>query len=89
MELAELYKIAKQHLEGLSPLPNPDFRLEQAEFNEEEKVWEIVISYLVFNVNKPESPLGIISTKYPYYRIYKKVKINEEKEVIGFYMFEK
>jgi hypothetical protein len=90
MKLNELYAIAKKELAGLSLLENSDFRLEQAEFNKDEKVWVIVVSYLVENVNKPIkstwSPL-VTNSEYPFHRIYKKVKINETNEVIGFYMF--
>jgi hypothetical protein len=50
----------------------------------------VVVSFLVENVNKPVkstwSPL-VTTTEYPFHRIYKKVKINENNEVIGFYMF--
>ena len=89
MNLKELYAIAKQELGELSPLENADFRLEQAEYNEEEKTWEIVVSYLVENVNKPIktfSPL-LTTTEYPFHRIYKKVRINDRSEVIGFYIY--
>ena len=89
MNLKELYQIAKDELEVLSPFENPDFRLEQAEFNKEENVWEIVVSFLVQNTNKPTTPIGILSTSYPYLRMYKKVKIDNEKRVIGFYIYEK
>jgi hypothetical protein len=89
MNLKELYKIAKDELEVLSPFEDSDFRLEQAEFNKEENVWEIVISYLVQNTNKPSSPIGVLSTSYPYLRMYKKVKIDDNKQVVGFYIYEK
>lgn len=89
MNLKELYKIAKDELEVLSPFENSDFRLEQAEFNKEENVWEIVVSYLVQNTNKPSSPIGVLSTSYPYHRMYKKVKIDDKKQVVGFYIYEK
>ncbi len=89
MNLKELYQIAKDELEVLSPFENSDFRLEQAEFNKDENVWEIVVSFLVQNTNKPTSPIGVLSTIYPYLRMYKKVKIDNEKRVIGFYIYEK
>ena len=87
MKLKELYAIAKQELEELSPLPNSDFRLEQAEYNKAEKVWEIVVSYLVENTNKPVKSFMPLTTEFPFYRIYKKVKINDKNEVIGFYIY--
>ncbi|MGJ3234968.1 hypothetical protein [Marivirga sp.] len=91
MNFKELYKIAKESLEELSPLDEADFRLEQAEYNDHDETWDIVVSYLVENINKPDSPLGALSTgfKYQYHRVYKKVKIDKNKNVKGFYMFEK
>lgn len=89
MTFKELYQIAKESLEQLSPLEQADFRLEQAEFNKKDKVWEIVVSYLVENINKPESPLGAFSSGFKYHRVYKQVKIDNDKNVLGFYMFEK
>ena len=90
MNLKELYQIAKNELEVLSPFEKADFRLEQAEYNKDEKAWEIVVSYLVENTNKPVlSPIGLISGSYPYHRIYKRFKIDDNKQMIGFYIYEK
>jgi hypothetical protein len=89
MNFKDLYQVAKESLEQLSPMDQADFRLEQAEYNKKEKVWVIVVSYLVENINKPESPLGAFTASYKYHRIYKKVKIDNDKNVLGFYMFEK
>ncbi len=81
MDLKEFYAIAKEQLEELSPLDHADFRLEQAEYNKKEKAWEIVVSYLVENTNKLSKSL------FPFERIYKKLKINDTKEVIGYYIY--
>ncbi len=89
MNLKEIYQIAKEELEVFSPFENADFRLEQAEYNKEENFWEIVVSYLVENTNKPLSPLGVLTSSYAFHRIYKKVKIDDKKQVIGFYIYEK
>jgi hypothetical protein len=89
MNLKELYEIAKNELESLSTLENADFRLEQAEFNKDEEVWEVVVSYLVENTNKPFSALGALTSGFTFHRIYKKVKIDKNNQVIGFYIFEK
>lgn len=89
MKLKELYAIAKKELGELSPLGNADFRLEQAEYNQEEKEWEIVVSYLVENTNKPIHPFTPLATDFPFYRMYKKVKINDQNEVVGFYIYDK
>mgnify|MGYP000954075754 CR=1 FL=1 len=87
MNIKELYTIAKRELGELSPLEDSDFRLEQAVYNENEKVWEIVVSYLVENTNRPTKSLMALTTEFPYHRIYKKVKINDAKEIVGFFIF--
>lgn len=89
MNLKELYQIAKESFEQLSPLEEADFRLEQAEYNKEDEIWEIVVSYLVENTNKSESPLGTLSSRLKYDRVYKQVKIDEDKNVLGFYIFDR
>ena len=89
MNLKDLYKIAKSELEVLSPLGDSDFRLEQAEYIKEEDIWEVVVSFLVENTNKPISPLGSLTKVFTFHRIYKKVKIDKDKQVIGFYIYEK
>lgn len=87
MNLKELYTIAKKELEDLSPLKNADFRLEQAEYNKDEKTWEIVVSYLVENTNKPMNTFNPLAAQYQFHRMYKKVKINDQNQVIGFYIY--
>ena len=89
MDFKEILEIAKSELQGLTSVPNPDFRLEQAEFDEEQNVWEVVVSYLVDNTNKKINPLTKISTGFEYLRMYKTVKINSDRQVEGFYMYEK
>ena len=89
MNLKELYQISKAELSELASLENSDFRLEQAEYDKEEKIWEIVVSYLVENTNKPTTPLGALTGGYLFHRIYKKVKIDDDKNLIGFYIYEK
>jgi hypothetical protein len=61
----------------------------QAEYNNKDKNWEIVVSYLVENVNKPIKSFAPLATEFKYHRIYKTVKINDAGEVIGFYMYNK
>lgn len=87
MKLKELLDIAKENLSDLSTLSNPDFRLEQAELKKDKKTWEIVISYLVENTNKRANPLSALTSEFQFHRIYKMVEINENKEVVGFYIF--
>mgnify|MGYP005999371803 CR=1 FL=1 len=88
MNLKELLSIAKSELTDMSTLSNPDFRLEQAEFFKDTNNWEIVVSYLVENTNPKNSPLAAITSEFKYHRIYKKIQIDENKTVVGFFMFE-
>lgn len=89
MNIKELYSIANKELKDLTSLEQADFRLEQAEFKKDEELWEIVVSYLVENINKPISPIGALASGYKFQRIYKKLKINKNKEVLGFYIYDK
>ncbi len=88
MELKQLYHTAKNELETIVPEEKSDFRLEQAEYNEKEGIWEIVVSFLVENENKKLHPISMLSD-FPYERLYKKVKIDEKNQVLGFYIFNK
>ncbi len=87
MTLKELIEIAKNELKDLSTLDNPDFRIEQAIFNKDENEWEIVVSYLVENTNKRSSAFSAITSEFQFLRIYKKLKINSEKQITGFYIY--
>ena len=86
MTLKDLLNIAIEHLGPLTTVTNPDFRLEQVEYNKKEKTWDIVVSYLVENTNK-RSGLPAIISEFQFYRIYKRIKIDELNEVIGLYFF--
>lgn len=93
MKLKELFKIAKEELIYLNDNIQ-DIRLEQAEFNEKENLWEVVISYLVDNKNKIDKDLGInpllgISAMLPFERVYKLIKIDENENIKAFYIFQK
>lgn len=88
MKLKDILTIAKNELEDLSTIDNPDFRLEQAIYKQDEKVWEVVVSYLVENTNKP-SVFSALSPDFPFLRIYKKLEINEKNEVVSFLMYDK
>lgn len=88
ISLKELLDIAISHLKDLTSVANPDFRLEQAEYNEAKREWEIVVSFLMENTNKRTHPLGISTAEFQYNRIYKKLKVNAEKEVLGLYIFD-
>lgn len=87
MTLKELLEIAKKHLLPLTTIPDPDFRLEQAEFNKKEAVWEIIVSFLVENPNKKSNPLTALASSFQHHRMYKKVKIMTNGDFVGFYIY--
>jgi thermostable 8-oxoguanine DNA glycosylase len=87
ISLKELYKIAKDELSDILPEDNCDFRLEQAEYNSNDKFWEIVVSFLTENINKSTSAFAQLGQNLPYERVYKKLKISDEKKVLGFYIY--
>ena len=89
MKLKELYQISKKELEEIIENKNPDFRLEEAEFDKIDKIWNIVVSYLEYKNNNKIGVISQLSTDYQFERIYKKLKIKEDKEVLGFYIYDK
>ena len=82
MKLKDLLKIAEDELSDLSTVSNPDFRLEQAV--KTDSGWEIVVSFLVENPNKPSIPLA---PAFQFERLYKKVNISSEGEVAGLFIY--
>ncbi|MFB9293994.1 hypothetical protein [Persicitalea jodogahamensis] len=88
MNLKDLLHHATTQLRDLSPLDQPDFRLEQAVYRKDEKVWEIVISYLVENNNKISSPFSPLTQQPPYQRVFKKVIMDENGQVAEFLMYD-
>jgi hypothetical protein len=83
MDFKELYQIAKKEITPLYEVEPQDLRLEQAEYSKESGYWEVVVSFLVENQHL--SPLLQIGSKYE--RIYKLVKIDQNKEAVGICMF--
>lgn len=86
ISLKELLEIAVSELSVLTTVSNPDFRLEQAEFIDTKNEWEIVVSFLVENTNKRNNPLLGISM-LDFERIYKKLTIDTERHIKGYYFF--
>jgi hypothetical protein len=93
ISLKEVFEAAKKQFAELINIQESDFRLEQLEYKKTEKLWEVVVSYLVENKNvrtnfelKTSTLTSLLST-LPYERVYKRLKIDENKEVIGIYMF--
>lgn len=87
MNLKEFYQIGKDELTQLYGEEPQDYRLEQVERIGDTDDWEVVVSYLVENKNRPEKLA--IRIDYQYERVYKAFRVNSKKEVIGFYMFNK
>ncbi|MFC3415766.1 hypothetical protein [Algoriphagus hitonicola] len=83
----------KKQFSELINIQKSDFRLEQIEYKKTEKIWEVVVSYLVENKNiSYPSDLAITNlairlSNLPYERVYKRLIIDENKEVLGIYMF--
>lgn len=94
MKLRELFSIVQEELKTIDANIQ-DIRLEQAEFKEKENLWEVVVSYLVENKNKIDKSfgtnlsLGMLPPVLPFERIYKLVKIDDDKNIKGLYIFKK
>ena len=86
ISLKEVFEAAKKQFAELINIQESDFRLEQLEYRKEDKTWEIIISYLVENKNRSSFPTAILSA-LPFERVYKRLKIDENKEVVGIFMF--
>lgn len=89
MTLKQLFEAAVSELSNLTTVQNPDFRLEQAEFNKDEKVWNVVVSYLVENTNPRivKSPLASLA-EFSFHRIYKLIKLDENLQFRGLFIFD-
>lgn len=86
MTLKESFNNAKTELSEFTTVENPDFRLEQA-IKIEDDGWELVISYLVENTNKPSRAFAALAAEFQFLRLYKKVRINAGGELIGFFIY--
>jgi hypothetical protein len=85
--LKELLDIAKLQLKDLTTIQSPDFRLEEAEYKKDEKIWNIVVSYLVENTNKRGNPLAALTSEFQFHRMYKRIKIADDKTIVGLYIY--
>lgn len=88
MKLKDILLLAKSELEDLTTVSDPDFRLEEAIYKDDEKKWEVIVSYLVENTNKPSGGFVSLAAAFPFDRMYKKLEINDKNEVTGFYMYD-
>ncbi len=89
MNLKELYQIAKNELMPLYDGEPIDLRLEQVERDESTSYWNVVVSYLVEKKNLPKENTINFMGALPYERVYKLLKVNDQKEVEGLFMFNK
>jgi len=89
----EISDKVKSVLAELSEVPLNDFRLEQIELDDHSENWEVAVSYLTPNMNKPESNtqallLNSLAT-LPFERVYKTVILDKNLEVKKLTLFEK
>lgn len=84
LSLKEVFEAAKNQFAELINIQESDFRLEQLEHRKEEKIWEVVVSYLVENKNR--ASLALLNS-LPFERVYKRLKIDENKDVVGIFIF--
>ena len=87
MELKNILKAAKMQISELLSLGETHYRVEQANYNRKTKNWEIVISFLIEKLSKPPESSSSDSEEKVYERTYKVVMINDDGEVMGFYMY--
>lgn len=88
MNFKDLLETAKSELKDLSTVENPDFRLEQAVYNKEKDIWEVVVSYLVPNTNLKQIPIVEDSYTLKFHRSYQKLEIDKSKTVLGLYIYD-
>jgi len=89
MHLKVVLDIAKEQLKDMSSLDDPDFRLEQAVFDKDDETWDIVVSYLVEKTNKRAPVLAAITSEFQYHRMYKRLTIDKDNNIFGFFIFNK
>lgn len=84
--LKELLGIAISHLHTFTTVKKPDFRLEHASYKADQKVWNLVVSWLVEQYD--EGVAALKWNKGKYFRMWKRIHINEENMVVGMWFFE-
>ena len=90
MKFKDLYSIAFLELKTLFDPLEADFRLEEAEYNKSSEIWNIVVSYLVPKPQPIKTPAYLsLAPVFEHERVYKRLKIDNEGTVIGFYIYEK
>ena len=86
LSLKEVFEAAKKQFAELINIQESDFRLEELEYKKQDKSWNVIVSYLVENKNRSTFPPAILSA-LPFERVYKRLKIDENKGVVGIFMF--
>lgn len=89
LSLKKLYEVSLHQLKDVLPESSADFRLEEAEFDQQKKEWNLVVSYRVpLPVNAVDalsSPLLGIRSNFE--RLYKTVRVTEKGDFLGFKIF--
>ncbi|WP_250631295.1 hypothetical protein [Rhodoflexus caldus] len=88
LDIKPLYHKAVQALSNVANSTSPDFRFEQAEYDEKKKFWKIVVSYLEPNTNVSTQPPHMTPWyDLPYERVYREVWINDKEEIVKVKIF--
>ena len=91
LSFGDLKRIAESIINEFTDLESPDLRLEEVEYNDKEEIWEIVVSFLV--KSKDPHVLSFIAFKneleYNLTRLYKKIKIDNDSNIIGVYIHDR
>jgi|GEM_PF-643089 len=91
LSFGDLKRIAESIINEFTELESPDLRLEEVEYNDKEEIWEIVVSFLV--KSKDPNVLSFIAFKneseYNLTRLYKKIKIDNDSNIIGVYIHDR
>jgi hypothetical protein len=91
LSFEKLIEISKNVAKKLTNVPEFDLRLEQAEYDKKNQVWDIVVSFLYEESEKSNiaSFLGVeTDNTLQLTRIYKKLKISDSEEVLGYYFYD-
>lgn len=93
-DIKPFYHKAVQALSNVANSNSPDFRFEQAEYDEKKKCWKIVVSYLEPNTNVSTQPPHMTPPPYmtpwydlPYERVYREVWMNDKEQIVKIKIF--
>jgi len=87
LDLKRLYGFSQKHLSDMMGEKLNDFRLEQAE-NTSDGNWDVVVSFLMHNVNAPETNGSIFSGSHlPFERVFKRLLLDTDGELIKYLIY--